>query len=88
MVHLYLQVNTTIAMRAPLLCTCASHCFAHARPIALHMPAPLYRARPQFANMRPGLLHGKLQNLKKKKKGFFTAVWVDTGKNNVWFVIS
>ena len=54
MVHLYLQVNTTIAMRTPLLCTCASHCFAHARPIALHMRAPLYRARPQFANMHPG----------------------------------
>ena len=41
-------------MRTPLLCTCASHYFAHARPIALHMRAPLYRARPQFANMPPG----------------------------------
>ena len=39
----------------PLLYTCASHCLAHARPIALHMRRPLYRARPQFANMRPGV---------------------------------
>ena len=40
MVHLYLQVNTTIAMRTPLLSTCACHYFAHARPIALHMRKP------------------------------------------------
>ena len=26
----------------------------HAHAIALHMRRPLYRARPQFANMRPG----------------------------------
>ena len=34
---------------------CARHCFAHAQAITLHMRAPLYRARPQFANMLPGV---------------------------------
>ena len=55
MVHLYLQVNTTIAMRMPLLCTCASHCFAHAQANALRMRAPLLCtcASYCFAHARP-----------------------------------
>ena len=59
MVHLYLQVNTTIAMRTPLLCTCASHCFAHAQANALRMRAPLLCtcASHCFAHARPIALH-------------------------------
>ena len=30
----------------------------------------------------------EIAKFEEEKKGFFTAVWVDTGKNNVWFVIS
>ena len=50
-----------IALRMPHLqhepSPCARHCFAHAQAITLHMRAPLYRARPQFANMHPGHEH-------------------------------
>ena len=44
-----------IAMRTPLLCTCASHYFAHAHPIALHMRKPLLcTCAPHcFAHARP-----------------------------------
>jgi len=55
--HAHAPFTWTIAMRTPLLCTCASYCLAHARPIALRMRRPLYRSRPQFANMRPGQLN-------------------------------
>ena len=54
--HCFAHVRPiALHMRAPLLCTCAPHRFAHAQAIPLHMRASLYRARPQFANMQPGL---------------------------------
>ena len=46
-------------MRKPLLCTCASHCFAHAQANALRMRAPLLCtcASHCFAHARPIALH-------------------------------